>query len=224
MSGLPFQPVFERLPGTLPVFPLDGVLLLPRGRLPLNVFEPRYINMVQDVLATPERLIGIIQPSGAAGPGGGREPALYPVGCAGRISAFSETEDGRLVLTLTGVCRFQAGAELATTRGYRRVAADWSRFRDDMREEGDAGLDRARLLASLRAYFKRQGLQADWDAVASTPDERLVTTLAMVCPFAPQEKQALLEAPDLPERARALLTLLEIAAVDDGGGGESVRH
>lgn len=217
MSQGPFEPSFEDLPDTLPVFPLTGVLLLPRARLPLNVFEPRYLAMVGDALAAPARLIGMVQP---AGEGGGANPAIYPVGCAGRIVAFSETDDGRYVITLGGVCRFAVRDELPLQPGgYRRVAADWSGFRADLEPEEDPALDRRRLVEGLRAFFRQQGISADWDAIEATPAERLINSLSMICPFGPSEKQALVEAPTLAERARALTALVEMAVLGGTNGG-----
>jgi len=208
MSPKPFDPTFDTLPEVMPIFPLAGVLLLPRGKLPLNIFEPRYLAMTEDTLAG-NRLIGMIQPSDPADRG--NAPPVYRTGCAGRITAFSETDDGRFLITLTGLCRFDLMRELPPVRGYRRVTASWTRFADDLGEPGDADLDRYRLLDALRAYFKLHGLSANWDAIETTPDERLVTSLAMICPFDPSEKQALLEAPTLAERAHLMLAMIEMA-------------
>jgi len=220
MSRNPFDPTFDQLPGNMPVFPLTGALLLPRGRLPLNIFEPRYLNMVQDALAA-DRMIGMIQPADPVAPV--RTPPLYPMGCAGRITSFAETEDGRFLITLTGLCRFTVQEEVPTTRGYRRVVPDWSRFELDLVEDEAEVLDRGRLQTGLTAYFRQQGISANWEAIEKTPDERLVTTLSMICPFEPQEKQALLEAADLPTRAEMLLALIEMA-VHDRPGGEAAKH
>ena len=198
---------FEDLPAELPVFPLAGVLLLPRGRLPLNIFEPRYLAMTKDALAPP-RLIGMVQPIAEGEEGA--HPAIYGVGCAGRIVSFSETEDGRFLMTLTGVARFQIEAELPMRSGYRRVAPRWDRFRDDLVPD-ERAIDRKSLFQSLKPYFDSRGLKADWDQVDKTGDERLVAMLSMICPFAPPEKQALLEAQDLPARAAILKGLLEMA-------------
>lgn len=221
MTWPPFFPTFDQLSPSVAIFPLTGVLLLPRGQLPLNIFEPRYIAMVDDALAT-DRLIGMIQPVAGAGDHG--TPEVYPMGCAGRITSFDETDDGRYLITLTGLCRFHLVEELETTRGYRRVVADWSPFRDDMEATaGDLGLDRDRLGQALAAYFERQGIKANWDAIDDTPDDRLVTSLAMICPFSPCEKQALLQAPSRPERAELLLSLIEMAALDNEGS-DTPRH
>lgn len=200
----------EELSATIPIFPLSGVLLLPGGLLPLNVFEPRYINMVDDALSS-HRLIGMVQPidDRPAGP----SPRVYPTGCAGRISSFDETDDGRYLITLTGLCRFRLESELPIERGYRRVRADWQAFSNDLLQDIDASLDRERLLAKLGEYLDRHGMAANWDAIKKASDERLVTSLAMICPFEACEKQALLEAGSLPERATLLTTLIEMAVL-----------
>jgi Lon protease-like protein len=215
------------LPEVLPVFPLTGVLLLPRGRLPLNVFEPRYLAMVRDALGG-ERLIGMIQPSEPQDDNRGRgadNPPLYPIGCAGRITAFAETDDGRFLITLTGMSRFRILDEFPLLSGYRRVRPDWAPFARDL-EPGEAGkFDRDRLLRGLKGFFTAQGLQADWEAIEKAPAEQLVASIAMACPFSPSEKQALLEAADLGDRANLLSALVEMAAikpsVEDTGG---TRH
>ena len=225
MSRGAFDPGFEELPRVIPVFPLTGVLLLPGGRLPLNIFEPRYLAMVRDALGDEQRMIGMVQPRvpnpddnrGAGDDEDGDQPALYRTGCAGRITAFNESEDGRYGMTLTGVCRFAIAEEMTLRDGYRRVVADYRRFRDDLAEDGDARVDRERLLDVLRRYFEQQGIKASWDTVEATPDERLVTSLAMSCPFGAGERQALLEAPGLTERAEMVIALLEMALVESGG-------
>ena len=196
------------LPDTLPVFPLTGVLLLPRGRLPLNIFEPRYLAMTRDALAA-ERLIGMVQPANP--PIRETNPAIYPIGCAGRITSFSETDDGRFLITLTGVSRFRIREELPLLSGYRRAVADWGDFAADLAPD-EARFDRARLVRALKAFFAQRRVEADWSAVEQAPAEHLVTSIAMMCPFAPNEKQALLEARDLGERARLLTALVEMNA------------
>jgi len=207
------------LPDILPIFPLAGVLLLPRGRLPLNIFEPRYLAMTRDALAA-ERLIGMIQPSD---PGdGGMHPAVYPIGCAGRITSFSETDDGRYLITLTGVSRFRIGEELPLLSGYRRVAPQWDAFGGDI-EPVEPGFDRSRLIRELRAYFGQRQIEADWDMIDKAPTEHLVSSIAMLCPFAPSEKQALLEAADFEARAELLTALVEMAALAVTPQGTS-RH
>jgi uncharacterized protein len=215
----PFDPEFSALPATLPIFPLTGVLLLPRGRLPLNIFEQRYLTMTADALKG-ERMIGMVQPQEGAGDAG--EPPVYRTGCAGRMTSFSETEDGRYLITLRGVARFDIAEELARERPYRRVVPNWQPYRGDL-EALPEPIDRPRLLTALKPFLERHGIVADWSAVEATPEERLVTTVAMVAPFQPCEKQALLEAQSLVERAQLLIALIEMAA-HDGARGDGARH
>jgi Lon protease-like protein len=215
--------VDEPLPTAVPVFPLTGALLLPRGTLPLNIFEPRYLAMVRDAMAATgaaNRVIGIIQPRGPGGDArSGEPPALYDVGCIGRIGDFRETDDGRILIALIGVTRFRIAAELDRTTLYRQVMADYHDFQDD-RDDPDplTAMARAGLEDVLRSYLDARGLSADWEAVKAADDEALVTTLASVCPFDPAEKQALLEAEDLPERAATLTALMTFA---QGLGGDT---
>lgn len=204
-----FDPQFKDLPAVIPVFPLPEVLLLPGGMLPLNIFEPRYLAMVQAALAA-DRMIGMIQPLAAEGLAG--DPPLYDTGCAGRISRFEETPDGRFLISLKGVCRFDIAEELAPHEGYRRVQADWSHYERDREQAHQSCLDRSRLFPALRGYFKLHGIEADWEMLGEAPDERLVTCLSMICPFGAPEKQALLEAAKLDERAEILTTLIEMGA------------
>jgi len=215
----PFDPRFEQLPDTLPIFPLSGVLLLPGGKLPLNIFEPRYLAMIFDALAG-HRMIGMVQPvqpGGYAGDGlptdDGR-PKVHKVGCAGRIVSYNETEDGRLLLALSGVCRFEVGRELELAQGgYRRVSSIFSPFRSDLDHADEmVELDRERLMAALAAFFRGKNLSTDWDAVKQAADGNLVTSLSMVLPFGPVEKEALLEAADTSARAKLLVAFLEMAA------------
>lgn len=208
----PFDPDFEHLPDEIPIFPLGGALLLPHGRLPLNIFEPRYLNMTVAALAAPQRLIGMILPN--EGSGGG-EPEIYRTGCAGRIVSFGETEDGRYLITLKGLIRFVVERELGPRDGYRRVQARFGLFRDDLMEPpSKMELDRERLLKALRAYLGQQNVEANWEAIEGTEDSRLVDSLAMMCPFRNSEKQALLEAPGSAERAEIVMTLLEMALLE----------
>jgi uncharacterized protein len=211
---------FEDLPAEFPIFPLAGALLLPGGKLPLNIFEPRYLAMVEDALAE-RRCIGMIQPDTATARGE-TGPALYRVGCVGRLVSFSETEDGRYLITLAGLSRFEIVQELDMRRGYRRIRAGFGPFATDLVDEGRVPLaDRPALLAALRAYFQARGFDANWDVIESMEDDALITTLAMVCPFGPVEKQALLEAPPDGPRAQTLLALLRMGAHEqprEGGG------
>jgi hypothetical protein len=217
-----FHPRVEDLPGEFPVFPLPGALLLPRGKLPLNIFEPRYVAMTEDALAQ-GRMFGMIQPDPTL-PEADNGPGLYRVGCLGRLSSFSETDDGRYLITLTGVIRFAIAAELGVRRGYRRVRGDFAAYLGDLElERRPIGVERETLLGTLRSYFTHRGFDANWDAIKRLPDDMLVITLAMVCPFEPAEKQALLEAPGEAEQAATLLTLLQMGAVaQDTPGGRSV--
>jgi Lon protease-like protein len=213
----PFDPAFEHLPDTLPIFPLSGVLLLPGGRLPLNIFEPRYLAMIFDSLAG-HRMIGMVQPQqpgGFAGDGMPTQdgpPKVHSVGCAGRIVGFNETEDGRLMLVLAGVCRFQIARELEPAQGgYRRVSSLFGPYRADLDAADElVTLDREKLMAALAAFFKSRNLSTDWDAVKQAADRNLVTSLSMVLPFGPVEKQALLEAADTDARAKLLVAFLEM--------------
>ena len=208
----PFDPEFEELPEEIPIFPLGGALLLPGCRLPLNIFEPRYLNMTAAALAAPQRLIGMIQPQEQTGAG---EPGIYRTGCAGRIVSFGETEDGRYLITLQGLIRFAVDRELAPRDGYRRVRARFGAFRDDLAEPtAKITVDRERLLNALRAYLRQQDVDANWEAIEGTEDSRLIDSLAMMCPFRTSEKQALLEAPDTAERAQIVMTLLEMALLE----------
>jgi Lon protease-like protein len=217
-----FHPRAENLPGEIPVFPLSGALLLPRGKLPLNIFEPRYLAMTEDALGQ-SRMLGMIQPDPTI-PEVDARPSLFRVGCLGRLSSFSESDDGRYLITLTGVIRFAIAAEIDMRRGYRRVRADFTPFVADLDlEPPPIGVARDTLLEALRGYFLQRGFDANWDAIKRLPDDMLVFTLAMVCPFEPVEKQALLEAPSEAERASTLLTLLQMGAVaQDPQGGHSV--
>lgn len=204
------MPRLGDLPTEFAVFPLNGALLLPGGKLPLNIFEPRYLRMIDDSLAN-GRVIGMIQQDGNR-PETPVGPALYRVGCLGRLTSFSETDDGRYLITLTGMARFWVQVELEMHRGYRRVRADLARFAADLAPADPDDIDRTALLAALRAYFATQGFSANWDAIDEMSDPALVNTLAMVCPFEPIEKQALLEASTPAERAQALLSLLQMGA------------
>jgi Lon protease-like protein len=210
-----FHPRFEDLPAEIAVFPLPGALLLPAGRLPLNIFEPRYLAMVQDSLAR-GRMFGMVQPDATA-PATPAGPGLFRIGCLGRLSSFAETDDGRLLITLTGVIRFRLAEELPPHRGYRRVRPDYAPFAADLDiAEDPPGIDRAALLGALKPYFKGRGIEANWDAIEEMPDALLVTTLAMVCPFEPREKQALLEATTPSDRAAMLIALMEMDRLGHG--------
>jgi Lon protease-like protein len=204
----------DDLPGTIPVFPLTGVLLLPRGQLPLNVFEPRYLAMVDATLGD-GRIIGMIQPSEPEEKT--LKPALSQVGCAGRLTSYREAEDGRYLITLTGICRFKVAEELAVDTPFRQVRADFAPFASDLAASEDSDFPRDRLIGALKAYLTRRDLKADWQSVMSAPAETLVNALSMLCPFEPAEKQALLEARDWGERVAILVALLEMASAAASG-------
>jgi Lon protease-like protein len=201
------------LPQVIPVFPLDGALLLPRGMLPMNIFEPRYLNMIDDAMAG-DRVIGMVQTRA----GGERtRPALQSVGCAGRITSYAETADGRYLITLTGVCRFRIADELSAPSPYRQVRADFSAFAADLSASADLDeAERAGLLEGLKAYLDGRGLELDWNQAQDAPLEALINSLSMALPFEPAEKQALLEAPALADRCSALIALMHIGAATSG--------
>lgn len=207
----PYRQVSD-LPQLIPVFPLDGALLLPGGDLPLQIFEPRYLNMIDDAMAG-DRVIGMIQTRG----GERQRPHLAEVGCVGRITSYAETSDGRYLITLTGVCRFDAGEELDLRLPYRQLRASYERFGDDLGDDETAMVDdeaRARFATALKRYLNQRELDIDWETAHDAPLEALVNSLCMGLPFEPAEKQAFLEAPDLAGRFEILTTLLEIDADD----------
>ena len=205
------------LPDVIPVFPLPGALLLPRGRLPLNIFEPRYIAMLDDAMKTEHRLIGMVQPFESRD---GEQPRLRKIGCAGRLTAFSETDDGRYLITLAGISRFRVIEEVEGFPPYRRVRADWRPFQRDLgREEDDPGLDRDAFLDTLRRFFHVAQLSSDWDSLREAEPEMLVNSLSMLCPFEVEEKQALLEAPTLANRRETLTALMQFAIASGGDEG-----
>lgn len=205
------------LPETIPVFPLPGALLLPRSRLPLHIFEPRYLAMLDDTMKTSHRLIGMIQPRDAQSDGVSK---LHVIGCAGRLTAFSETEDGRYMVTLSGISRFRVLEEVDGFTPYRRCRVSWAGFDRDMGAvERDPGFDRATFFPLLRQFFEHEELRTDWESLREAEDELLVNSLSMLCPFEPEDKQALLEAPSLQTRRETLVTLIEFAM---RGGGEEM--
>ena len=198
------------LPDTIPIFPLPGALMLPRTRLPLHVFEPRYLAMIEDCLKTKHRLIGMIQPREVPGTG---EMRLQQIGCSGRLTGFSETEDGRYMVTLSGMSRFRVKEEVQGFTPYRRCTVDWGPFHRDLarEEEIDAGFDRKAFLAVLGRYLTTMNLSTDWSSLKEAETELLINSLSMLCPFSPEDKQALLEAPSLSTRRETLVTLIEFA-------------
>ena len=197
------------LPDVIPVFPLAGALLLPRGQMPLNIFEPRYLAMVDDALGA-RRLIGMIQPDPAQR-GAEANPKLYRIGCVGRLTQFGETGDGRYLIELTGIARFTIAEELAVTTPYRQCRIDCAPFADDfVARKGEDAVDRKALLSALASFLKANDLKADWDGIENAPNEALVNALAMMSPYGAAEKQAMLEAPDLKTRAEILVAVTEI--------------
>ncbi len=195
------------LPGKIPVFPLPGALLLPRARLPLHIFEPRYLAMLDDCLKTETRLIGMIQPHQVPGR---EERGLHRIGCAGRVTQFSETEDGRYMITLTGISRFRITREVEGFTPYRCCEVNWDGFeRDQQGAETDDCFERVRFLDLVDRYFAARDLSADWDTLQQADDELLINSLSMLLGFEPEDKQALLEAPSLSTRRETLITLLE---------------
>jgi uncharacterized protein len=211
------------LPKVLPIFPLRGAILLPRASLTLNVFEPRYLALVDHALAG-TRLIGVVQPAPEAGNGESPQGKIFPlrrVGCAGRITSFTESEDGRVVVALAGVARFRIGRDVEGEEPFRVCQIDFAPYGEDfVSGYGEDDVDRPRLIATLRSYLIANNLNADWERINSASTERLVNTLSILSPYGPEEKQCLLEARDLRARAEALVALaeMELAARDDGSG------
>ena len=197
------------LPEIVPIFPLPGALLLPRSHLPLHIFEPRYLAMLDDALKTETRLIGMVQPISVPGRDSRQ---LHRIGCAGRVTQFSETEYGRYMSTLTGISRFRLGAEVEGFTPYRRASVSWDGFAADRGgPETDPAFDRDAFMALLDRYFSSQQLSADWKTLSEAGDELLINSLSMLLDFETEEKQALLEAPSLMTRRETLVTLIEYA-------------
>jgi Lon protease-like protein len=221
---MPMNVAYEKpgdLTDVIPVFPLPGALLLPRGQMPLNIFEPRYLAMVDDALRSGHRLIGMIQPD-TAHPGSETRPNLYKVGCVGRITQIAETGDGRYLLQLTGVVRFRVEEELSVSTPYRQCRVIYSPFADDFTpRKGEDEVDRQSLLRALSDFLKANDLKADWEGIENAPNEALVNALAMMSPYGAAEKQALLEAPDLKTRAEILVAVTEIELAKQTTGGET---
>ncbi len=206
------------LPPVIPVFPLTGALLLPRAELPLNIFEPRYLAMVDAALGG-ARLIGMVQPDEAAS-ATARGPALHKVGCLGRLTEFSETGDGRYLITLTGICRYRIVEELDVTTPYRQVRIDAAPFASDFAPAGEAEVDRSALLEALAAFLDANKLEADWDGIREAGTEMLVNTLCVMSPYGALEKQALLEAETLKARADMLVAITQMLLARMPGDGE----
>lgn len=204
----------DELPATVPVFPLTGAVLLPRGQLPLNIFEPRYLAMA-DAAISGARFIGMIQPTEHEDKV--LTPPLAKVGCAGRITSYKETDDGRCLITLTGICRFRVAEEIAVKTPFRQIRPDYSAYVGDLAADSTSDFPRDRLIGALKDYLAHRDLKADWRSVMSAPPETLVNALAMLCPFEPAEKQALIEAPNWNDRVDTLVTLLEMSASPASG-------
>jgi Lon protease-like protein len=209
------------LPAVIPVFPLSGALLLPRGQLPLNIFEPRYLAMIDEALRSGHRLIGMIQPDPSLPGGTEHTPNLYKVGCVGRLTQIAETGDGRYLIQLTGIARFRVEEELVVDTPYRQCHVTYA-FADDFNaRKGEEAVDRESLLKALKDFLEANDLKADWDGIEKAPNEALVNALAMMSPYGPAEKQALLEAPDLKTRAELLVAVTEIELAKKVTGGET---
>jgi Lon protease-like protein len=209
------------LPQVIPVFPLPGALLLPRGQMPLNIFEPRYLAMIDDAMADRHRLIGMIQPD-TAHPGPEDKPNLYKIGCAGRITQLAETGDGRYLIELTGVARFRIVDEPSVLTAYRQCNVDFRAFADDfVVRKGEQAVDRDALLKALSSFLKANKLNADWEGIEKAPNEALVNALAMMSPYGSADKQAMLEAPELKTRAEILVALTEMELAKSNTEGET---
>jgi Lon protease-like protein len=204
------------LPVQMPIFPLPNALLLPGGQLPLNIFEPRYLAMVEDALGSGGRLIGMVQPMEESG-------ELFGIGCAGRIIYFQETGDGRYMIALSGVCRFRLHSHQVTARGYRQANVGWQEFLADLAESETGIGNRDHMFAVMRRYFNARGFEADWEQIEQSDDNSILNTLAMVCPFDVAEKQALLEAEGMARRADLLVAMMEMALHEDDGQNDA-RH
>ena len=204
MSYSPFIAPYKQLPETLPIFPLPGAIVMPGGELPLNIFEPRYLSMVSDALGT-HHMIGMIQPD----PNARDANVLCRTGCAGRITQYRETSDGRIEMVLSGVCRYDLGEELPTTRGYRLIVPDWSRFSDDYtNHEDQLRAEHDHLIRVLKHYFDDKGLQADWSMLERLSTEGLMNSLSMALPISEQDKQELLETVEPAQRLHSFTSLL----------------
>ena len=238
MAGGIFDPEFDQLPMRIPIFPMPSALLLPGGQLPLNIFEPRYLAMVMHALATPTRLIGMVQPldhhaggdianddianDNIANDDGADAAGLFETGCAGRLSFFQESDDGRFVIALNGVCRFHRLRQELDPNGFLVADVDWQPFANDLRVDVSA-LDRDPLIKVMKRYFDMKGFETDWTQIENSDNHQLLATLSMICPFEVAEKQALLEADSMAKRADLLIAMMEMALHDETGGNDA-RH
>ena len=223
MAGKIFNPEFDQLPMRIPIFPLPSALLLPGGQLPLNIFEPCYLAMVRHALATPTRLIGMVQPlDHHADDDKANLAGLFETGCAGRLSFFQESDDGRFVIALNGVCRFHRLRQEFDPNGFLVADVDWQPFANDLRIDVSA-LDRDPLIKVMKRYFDMKGFETDWTQIENSDNHQLLATLSMICPFEVAEKQALLEADSMAKRADLLIAMMEMALHDETGGNDA-RH
>ena len=233
MAGGIFDPELHQLPMRIPIFPLPSALLLPGGQLPLNIFESRYLAMVTHALATPTRLIGMVQPldhhagddmsdDTLANDELADDPGLFETGCAGRLSFFQESDDGRFVIALNGVCRFHRLRQESDPKGFLVADVDWQPFANDLRVDVSA-LDRDPLIKVMKRYFDMKGFETDWAQIENSDNHQLLATLSMICPFEVAEKQALLEADSMAKRANLLIAMMEMALHDETGGNDA-RH
>ena len=233
MASSIFDPELYQLPMRIPIFPLPSALLLPGGQLPLNIFEPRYLAMVTHALATPTRLIGMVQPfdhhagddmfnDNLANDESADDPGLFETGCAGRLSFFQESDDGRFVIALNGVCRFHRLRQELDPNGFLVADIDWQPFANDLRVDVSA-LDRDPLIKVMKRYFDMKGFETDWSQIENSDNHQLLATLSMICPFEVAEKQALLEADSMAKRANLLITMMEMALHYETGGNDA-RH
>jgi hypothetical protein len=225
MADNKFDYSYDDLPHIIPIFPLSSALLLPDGHLPLNIFEPRYLAMVRAALASPLRLIGMVQPKiedSAAYSQSQLGPELFSIGCAGRITYFQETEDQHYLIALAGVSRFRLVGQDQQEIGFQNGHIDWSIFKNDLLID-ESSIDRKPLISVMKEYFKLKGFDADWSQIEKSDNDQLLATLSMVCPFDVAEKQALLEADDGASRADLLIAIMEMALHDDNGG-QDARH
>ena len=223
MAGGIFDQEFDQLPMRIPIFPLPSALLLPGGQLPLNIFEPRYLALVMHALATPTRLIGMVQPlDHNAGGDIANAADLFETGCAGRLSFFQESDDGRFVIALNGVCRFHRLRQELDPNGFLVADVNWQPFANDLRVDVSA-LDRDPLIKVMKRYFDMKGFETDWTQIENSDNHQLLATLSMICPFEVAEKQALLEADSMAKRADLLIAMMEMALHDETGGNDA-RH
>ena len=208
----------DDLPKKIPIFPLTGAVLFPKTQLPLNIFEPRYVQMLNAALATQHKLIGMIQPIA------GSDNSLKKVGCVGRITSYNETDDHRYLITLNGIIRFEIKNELDTTTEYRQLEVNYENFITDLKSEDDTNVDRESLLKLIKKYLKNKSLLADWDIIPQTPTEQLINYSGVLVPFTPEEKQLLLEARTIMGRSRALEALYQSYTVEETADTSTQLH